>query len=91
MSKYLKERYPFDGLHYAATMLDPRYKSLAFLEPAERQNVVGEAMAFTRKMSPEAQASAPVEATSTPPPKKLRPTAFEEFVTQVELASPLLV
>ena len=31
---YLRQRYPMNGPHYAATLLDPRYKGPRFISPA---------------------------------------------------------
>ena len=80
---YLRQRYPLNGLHYAATLLDPRYKGLRFISPATRQGIHAEALAFLRKHSSTAEEN---DATPEVKPEEKAPkkrTAFEDFIAQV--------
>ena len=81
---YLRQRYPFSGLHYAATILDPRFRALRFLTPPNRQTVQGEALNFLRKYVVLAQNSFPVEDKPEEPKPKKR-TPFEESVTKSQV------
>ena len=75
-------RYPSSGIHYAATLLDPRFKTLhPFVDPGSRGRVQKEAFTFLKKHIPEGRASdVEEEEVKSPVLKKKQVNLFVRFL-----------